>query len=366
MAKKKLGYQELQWTCPNCSGINPGPEKVCVQCGAPQPEDVHFEQAKGAELLKDEAVEARVKAGPDIHCPYCEARNPGNAQVCSQCGGDLVEGQRRESGKVLGAYKKEKEIVGKIPCPNCGSENLETAKNCSQCGGSMDLQEKQVQSTQPAAKIVPDSGPGAKRKPPVVLIIFLVVICAVVAIILFLTMRTEATTGTVEGVGWERSIAVEGLVPVEYRDWRDQIPSDGEIISCEQEVRSVESESQPNSVEVCGTPYSVDTGSGYAEVVQDCEYHVYDDLCAFSVIEWAVVDTVSLSGNDFNPEWPAFVDSSEQRQGERTETYTVFFDTDQGTLSFNLNDYGYFQQFQIGTEWNLEVNTFGSVISVEP
>jgi DNA-directed RNA polymerase subunit RPC12/RpoP len=366
MAKKKLGYQELQWTCPNCNGINPGPEKACIQCGAPQPDDVDFEQVKGAELLEDEAVEARVKAGPDIHCPYCEARNPGDAQVCSQCGGDLEEGQRRESGKVLGAYKEEKEAVAKIPCPNCGSENLETEKNCSQCGASLSLQEEQEPTPQPAGPVIPDSRPGAKRKLPVGLIIFLVVICFIAAIFLFMTMRTEATTGTVERVGWERSIAIEGLVPVEYRDWIDQIPSEGEILRCEQEERYVESEPQPNAVEVCGTPYSVDTGSGYAEIVQDCEYHVYDDLCTYSVIEWAVVDTLSLSGNDFYPEWPAFTASNEQRQGDQTETYVVYFDTDQGTLSYSLNDYDYFQQFQIGSEWNLEVNAFGSVVSVEP
>ena len=87
MAKKKLGYTKLQWTCPNCEGLNPGPEKTCIQCGAPQPDDVHFEQVKGAELIQDEKVAERVKAGPDIHCPYCEARNPGDAVVCSQCGG---------------------------------------------------------------------------------------------------------------------------------------------------------------------------------------------------------------------------------------------------------------------------------------
>ena len=159
MAKKKLGYQELQWTCPNCSGINPGTEKVCVQCGAPQPEDVEFEQAKGVELLKDETVEERVKAGPDIHCPYCGARNPGNATVCSQCGGDLEQGRRRQSGKVLGAYKEEKDVVGKITCPNCGSENLETANNCIQCGASLVIQDLQAQSAKPVETIIPDSRP---------------------------------------------------------------------------------------------------------------------------------------------------------------------------------------------------------------
>ena len=74
MARKTLGYEELQWTCPNCTRVNPGLEKTCGPCGAPQPDDVKFEQAKGAKLRQDEEIKERVKAGADIHCPYCGAR----------------------------------------------------------------------------------------------------------------------------------------------------------------------------------------------------------------------------------------------------------------------------------------------------
>jgi hypothetical protein len=167
-------------------------------------------------------------------------------------------------------------------------------------------------------------------------------------------------------VGWERSVAIEGLVPVEYQDWRDQIPSDAEILRCEQEIRSVESEPQPNSEEVCGTPYSVDTGSGYAEVVQDCEYHVYDETCTYSVIEWTTVDTMIVSGNDFAPIWPDPEISAEQRLGESTETYAVYFDTNKGDYTYTLSNFENFQQFQIGTQWSLEINALGGVVSVQP
>jgi ribosomal protein L40E len=364
MAKKTLGYVELQWTCPNCGGINPGPVKTCTQCGAPQPNDVQFEQVKGGKLTQDEAVAARLKAGPDIHCPYCEARNPGDAKVCSQCGGDLVSGERRASGKVVGAY--EKRAVEKRPCPHCGTENLETARTCSKCGGSMQVQMPNTQVPKSVAASPQPLATQAKKRLPVGLIIILVVICAIAAVFIIFATRTESVTGTVDGVGWERSIAIEGLVPVEYRNWRDQIPSDAEILACKPEVRSVESEMQPNAEEVCGTPYSVDTGSGYAEVVQDCEYYVYNDYCTYSVIEWAVVDTATFSGNDFYPEWPDPVLSVEQRLGEQTGTYVIYFNTGKEDYSYNISDYEDFQRFQIGTKWNLEVNALGGVVSVEP
>jgi ribosomal protein L40E len=364
MAKKTLGYEELQWTCPNCGGINPGPEKVCGQCGAPQPDDVKFEQVKGAELTQDEAVAARVEAGPDIHCPYCEARNPGNAETCSQCGGDLVEGERREHGKVLGAYREE--AIGKIPCPHCGAENLENAKTCLQCGGSMATQEDIRQFPDSARDIPRKSEPQKTKRLPIGLILILVLVCLAAAVFLFLSMRTEAVVGTVSSVGWERTIPIEALVPVESRDWRDQIPSEAEILSCKQEVRSVESEPQPNSEEVCGTPYSVDTGSGYAEVVQDCEYRVYDDFCTYSIIEWSEIDIVILTGNDFYPEWPDPVLSDEQRLGEGSETYTIYFDTNKGDYAYKVSDSETFQRFQINTTWDLEINALGSIVSVAP
>ncbi len=364
MTKKTLGYVELQWTCPNCGAINPGPEKVCGQCGAPQPDDVKFEQVKGAKLTQDEAVVAWVKAGPDIHCPYCGARNPGDAKTCSQCGGDLVEGERREGGEVLGAYRAEP--VGIITCSHCGAENPENAKICSQCGGSMAIQEEERQTIDQSRDISQRAEPTKAKRFPIGLMIILAVACLVVAVLLLLSLRTEAIEGTVAGVGWERTISIEALIPVEHRDWEDQIPSEAEIINCEQEIRSVESEPQPNSEEVCGTPYSVDTGSGYAEVVQDCEYHIYDDICTYSVIEWSEIDTVSLSGNDFSQEWPDPVLSDEQRLGEGSETYTIYFDTNDGDYTYSVKDYETFQQFQIGTKWNLEINTFGTVVSVTP
>jgi sarcosine oxidase delta subunit len=121
MARKKIGHVELQWTCPNCNGVNPGPEKHCGNCGAPQPDNVKFEQAERQELITDEEKIAQAEAGADIHCPYCGSRNSAGAEICHKCGGDLVAGVKRESGQVVGAYKTGP--VSMIPCPHCGEEN---------------------------------------------------------------------------------------------------------------------------------------------------------------------------------------------------------------------------------------------------
>src|SRR6185369_9906953 len=89
---------------PNCATNNPGLQKTCKNCGAPQPENVQFHAPTGQqELLKDEKKIAQAQKGADFHCPYCGTRNPADATTCSQCGGDLTGAAQRVSGMVVGA-----------------------------------------------------------------------------------------------------------------------------------------------------------------------------------------------------------------------------------------------------------------------
>ncbi len=118
MAQKTEGYIDLEWTCPNCQSNNPGPQKTCQSCGSPQPTDVKFHLPGEAKLKTDEATAEMAAAGSDIHCPYCGARNPGNAAVCAQCGGDLAGGTRRQAGQVVGAFSSTP--GPQVTCSNCG------------------------------------------------------------------------------------------------------------------------------------------------------------------------------------------------------------------------------------------------------
>lgn len=358
MARKKIGHIELQWTCPNCNSVNPGPEKLCGNCGAPQPENVQFEQAERQELLTDEEKIAQAEAGADIHCPYCGSRNPVEAEICHQCGGDLVEGIKRESGRVVGAYKTGP--VALIVCPHCGEENPETNRNCVNCGGSLAKEVTRSEQAAPAA-----TKPKSKVRNWIIIGVVAVLILAC-GIYLFLANRTSPTIGVVDNVGWKRSVPIEALLPVDHKDWENEIPEAGIIKSCSQEVRSVQSEPAPNSVEICGTPYTVDTGGGYAEVVVDCEYEVYDTFCTYTLEEWTIIDTSVLSGSDFSPIWPDPVLEENQRLGEnREENYTIIFKSGDETYTYSTSDLDLFQETQLGTEWMLNINTFGSLVSIE-
>lgn len=364
MARKSKGYVELFWDCPRCGSRNPGLEKVCIQCGAPQPEDVQFYQAENQELITDADKLEAAKKGPDIHCPYCGSRNPAGTETCARCGGDLTTGYQREAGRVVGAFKEGK--AGTIQCPNCAAENPDDLSVCNQCGAVLHS-EAGYQEAKPAVVQPPAvRTEGSRSRFGLIFIALFLIVCAAAVIFLVLANRTDTVRGTVEGVRWERSVIIEEQVPVQYNEWADQIPSEAEIISCDQEVRYVQDEPAENSTEVCGTPYNVDTGSGAAEVVQDCEYHVMDEYCTYSSLEWKPIDVATVSGTDYSVNWPAPQIADNQRLGTREEEYQVFFATDEGAQSFTTYDYSLYQQCQIGSRWDLDINAFGTVMSIAP
>lgn len=188
---------------------------------------------------------------------------------------------------------------------------------------------------------------------------------AAVGFLVFASRKTEQV-GQVNSIGWERRVAIEALRPVEHEDWRDQIPAEADLGSCRQEQRSTSQDPVANSVEVCGTPYTLDTGSGYGEVVQDCVYEVHADRCTYTLPEWTVVDTVVASGTGGVPTWPAVSLASDQRQGERTQTYSVAFVTEKDSYTYAPANEAEFATYVPGSRWLLVINGLGAITSLEP
>ncbi len=361
MTKKSVGYVKLEWTCPNCGTRNPGPQKTCTGCGYPQPDDVEFEQAASEELIKDQAEIEKAEKGPDIHCFYCGARNPADAKTCSQCGGDLTQGSKRKAGKVLGAHKKGP--AGTITCKSCGAEVPANAPKCPNCGASL---------AEPKAKPKPATAQSAPAKPLNKFVIFgiLALVLASMACCGFFLFSTKDLSGTVAGVAWERSVAIEAFGPVKHEDWQENIPAGANTGVCTPKVHHTQ-DSPPadrsSAKEICGTPYTVDKGSGYGEVVQDCRYEVYKDWCSYTVDEWQVVDRVKLQGQDLNPQWPGNLSlNNNRREGTRSEEYEIIFDADGERYTYTTGNFNLFQQAKPGSRWILTVNKLGGVTGIEP
>ncbi len=330
MARKSLGFVPLIWVCPFCDTQNPGPIKTCTSCGAPQPDDIEFLQVDEEKFnfIKDEALIRMAKAGPDIHCPFCGTRNPATAELCSNCGGDLsMGGKARETGRRV---RTASEARAKTPQPTTEPKK-KRSKGCLILGA-----------------------------------IGGIAIIAGLVVLLFLLLKTDAVLGTVSGVSWERTIAIEEYGPVTKSDWWDEVPDDAEILSCSEEYRYTSDEPEPNSTEVCGEERVEDTGTGVGEVVQDCTYEVYDDFCEYTVMEWEVTDTAAASGTDLDPYWPTINLTADQREGERSEDYAISFDSDGKDYTYTTTDLDLFIQAAPGTQWILNVNQLGGVQSIEP
>ena len=117
--------------------------------------------------------------------------------------------------------------------------------------------------------------------------------------------------------------------------------------------------------EVCGTPYTVDTGTGMGRVVQDCEYQVYDDMCSYTTLQLAVINTVVSQGEGLAPKWPVANLAAEQKLGDRRERYICEFKGDGKTYGYTVRSLNEYEQCQVGSRWKLQVNSFGDVVGAE-
>jgi DNA-directed RNA polymerase subunit RPC12/RpoP len=360
MTQETLGFVKLEWTCPKCGSRNPGPEKTCLSCGAPQPENVQFEQASGQQISQDESLRQVAETGPDIHCPYCGTRNPATAAICSQCGGDLKGAASREVGRVMGAYQAK--APAQVACPRCGAQNPETNLKCANCGAPLTLPAASPAAARPA---IP-----AKLGWPVIaaMVVLLVCLCGGGIWIFGKAFTSKDVTGVVEAVQWQTRVEVQALGPVQHTGWRDEIPSGVQIGDCQNQVRrSVDS--QPSSGDynkVCGTPYTKDTGTGIGKVVQDCRFEVLEPYCEYTVDEWKTLHNVENQGNDFAPIFASPRLENNQRLGGKQSSLVVVFDTNQGQYEYSVNNLQEFQRFLVGSQWILNINGFGQVVGVEP
>jgi hypothetical protein len=351
MTQKELGYVELEWTCKRCGTINPGMKRVCTNCGAPIEQDDKYELPDQQELITDKEKLDEAKKGPAIQCPYCNVLNPAGTAICIQCGGDIQAGIARQAGEVLGAYKTE--AVPDKSCPFCNQPVKANAQRCPNCGGSL------VEAAKPIAI------PAKSNKAPVWLLvagIVLGMIC-IASVITFIVMsnRTNDVIGIVSDMRWQYSIEILEKQPVQKNAWSEDVPVEAQDVSCREEYKETSSNPAPNATEVCGTPYTIDTGSGAGKVVQDCEYQIYASYCDYTVLEWTVVNSAESQGSDKNPQWPMVNLQAGQQEGNRSEEYKITFSADSETYSYSPTDLAEYSQFDIGSEWVLSINTFGAI-----
>jgi len=347
MPTKTVGYIKLEWTCPNCGTRNPGPEKTCRNCGSPQPENVQFERSADSSLITDEQEIKKAAAGADVQCGFCGTRNPAGAETCSQCGSDLREGKQREAGRELAPAAA---VPQQVTCANCGQANPATALNCANCGSPL----PRLAPAAPSLAAGGQKPTGMSRGKKIAIAggaaALLALCCLAVALLAF---PSKTVNATVQAVQWQTTASVEDQQEVHYSDQTGSPPSGAYDVS-----------SRTDNQEVCEDK-TVDTGNGYAEVQQVC-HDESTTTYSYTVLEWQTVDTLTKQGEDLNPSWADPTLTQGERRGEDQADYTVVFAGEGDRYTYSPGTLQEFQQYEIGSEWQLKLNALGGVVGVEP
>jgi hypothetical protein len=325
MPSQTGGTFEMLWDCPSC-----GTEKLlglthrhCPACGAAQDPQRRYFPADADKV----AVENHPWQGRDRACPACDTPNAAKAGFCTGCGSPM------EGAKEVGT--RDTQAAG---------EGGGFAADSASAAGQEAADKRRAAREQLAAQHA-----GAPQPPPTpsgggvfgkLLVVGFVGVFALICLgVLVNTFWRKEAALTVTQHSWERTIAVETFSATTGSAWRDQVPAGAAITSCRQEQREQRSVADG---EDC-VDKRVDKGDGTFTEVRECtpktrSEPVYADKCDYTVNAWVVSDTRRASGVGVAPppSWPQVVIAVPgiclgcQREGQRTETYTITLHADDG------------------------------------
>jgi hypothetical protein len=69
---------------------------------------------------------------------------------------------------------------------------------------------------------------------------------------------------------------------------------------------------------------------------------------------------------DLSPYWPEASLGEGEQFGDGEEQYQVVFATEDGSIRYEPGDADEFAQFEVGSQWLLEVNALGAILGIEP
>ena len=347
-----MAIREGAWDCPHCGRKkNRGPDKFCGGCGAPRGEDVRFYLPEDAPEVTDAAALERAQAGPDWICPYCEGDNPAGNAFCSGCGA-------ARDGAAVRPVVEHRDAPAPPPPP------------------------------QPV--VSPAPGGGRFKKGCGIGCLGLLLLVA----LFWWLGRPRETELTVEGVQWERTVAIEALRSVTEEAWENEVPAGARVLSrsrqvhhtnrvqigTERRTRTVSEQVQVGTERVkVGTR---DLGNGYFEDVYEDrpvyesqsreesydepvyrEDPVYAIKVRYEIDKWLPAREEKVTGTSRAADWPVSrLVAGNEREGKRTESYQVRFRTGDGeVIVYQAADEAEWRRFKEGGSYRALVRPGGEV-----
>lgn len=257
------------------------------------------------------------------HCPCCGAAQDPNARYFPA-----------EQDKV--AVQNHRYVGVDVQCRYCGAASAERAHNCGRCGAPLAEGARVQQQAETGAAIsMPSSRPPLPppRSPWKVLLPIAALVLVAVTVVLLVWKKDQKLV--VAGHTWRRAVSVERLAAVQQSAWCDEMPSEAGDVTRRREQRGTK---QVPDGEDCHTRKK-DLGDGTFKEERECaprlkQEPVYDQKCAFSLVKWHPVREESVEGSSARdkPRWPAVklerpgcASLGCEREGARSESYTVWF-----------------------------------------
>lgn len=332
-------YQML-WDCPRCDtprllGLS---HRNCPACGAPQDPARRYYPAEADKV----AVEDHPYVGADKQCAGCDAPNAASAAFCVGCGNSLAG-----AGPVTARATQ-----------TAGSDGFEVdsarAADAERAAGR-------------AAARQPTPPPKARSGGIAIgVAVVLLLVCAGAAALVW---KQEAGV-TVASRAWSRDIAVEQLRTVHESAWKDELPADARGVACAEAQRSTR---QVPDGETCTTERHDNADGTFTEgkvcTPKTRDEPVMDQQCGYDVDRWVKARDAHAGAEAATPAptWPVSGAAGgtalgAEREGARTEAYTVRFTDDKGRTLTCTTPQEQWATLTEGTRWSAPVGVLSDSI----
>jgi hypothetical protein len=362
-----MTVREGRWDCQYCAATGIlGRFKSCNSCGRSRPEGTKFYLPADECAVSDAALLNQAQLGPDWVCEFCSSSNAANRTTCNACA----------APKGTSPSQQVKEYqTGEAPR-----------------SGDMDMSAPPPPRSDKKQKKDKSGAPPWLWGGCAALVAFLFLcICGS----LILSRMNSDVEATVSQLQWERTIAVEAYQTVTESDWN--VPTNGRLLSQREEIhhydqvlvgyenrqREVSEQVQVGEESyVCGQR---DMGNGFFEDIQCSrpiygtqsrtesyqepiyrQDPVYQTKYTYEIDKWVVVRTERANGARGQAQWPEMKLSAGEREGKRSEAYTVHL-TDKNGKSYSLEmPFEEWRRLEVGATYTVKVNAFGEIIEFTP
>jgi hypothetical protein len=207
-------------------------------------------------------------------------------------------------------------------CRSCGTFNPSDYVRCGQCRARKDAPPpRPMPDSHEAMQPLPGERGGCGRRLAGALLIAILASGA----LLYYTFRQSVESVEVAGLAWRRSIDIEAWSTVRDEAWEEELPPGARAIGRRREVHHTEPEQVATERVRVGTR---EAGNGALEDVFDDrpvyrERPVYATKVSYEIERWTVARTARAEGQDQTPRWPDPALAAGEREGRRSQGYTV-------------------------------------------